>query len=106
MPAVQPGAYNVVVKSHEASGKLVVDFARNISKFAVNQYVQIVPAKAITGYYLEFTVEEAARILHSDLRNFVWYDGDPAPTGRAIRNRSSSRNSAARVGRSRCRWAT
>lgn len=81
MPAVQPGAYNVVVKSHEASGKLVVDFARNISKFAVNQYVQIVPAKAITGYYLEFTVEEAARILHSDLRNFVWYDGDPAPTG-------------------------
>jgi hypothetical protein len=81
MPAVQPGAYNVVVKSHEASNKLVIDYARNINDFALNQYVQIVPAKAITGYYLEFTVEEAARILHSDLRNFVWYDGDPAPMG-------------------------
>lgn len=79
--AVQAGPYNVVVKNHEASNKLVIDYARNINDFTVNQYAQVIPVKQITGYYLEFTVEEAARILQSDLANFVWYDGEVAPTG-------------------------
>ncbi len=60
---------------------MTVDFARNINKFAVNKYTQVVPVEKVAGYYLEMTVEEAGRLLYSDLRNFVWYDGQAAPEG-------------------------
>lgn len=80
MPAF-PSGYNTFIRDHDASNKMVVDFARNISKFALNKYVQIVPVKKVAGYFLRMTVEEAGRILHSDLRNFLWYDGQEAPTG-------------------------
>lgn len=81
MAAVYPGASNVFVRDHDATNKMVIDFARNLNKFAVNQYCQIVPVKKIAGYYLEMTIEEAGRIVHSDLRNFSWPDGLPAPEG-------------------------
>ena len=81
MAAVLPGQFNTFVKSHDASNKMVIDFARNINKFAVNRYCQIVPVKAPAGYYQQFTIEEAGRIQHTDLRNFVWYDGADAPQG-------------------------
>lgn len=81
MPAVHPGPQNVFVRSHEASNKMVIDFARNISSFAVNKYTQIVPVKKVAGYYQEMTVEEAGRILFTDGRQFVWNDGQPAPEG-------------------------
>lgn len=79
MPAAFPGAYNVFIRDHDASNRMVIDYARNINKFAVNQYCQIVPVKKVAGYYLEMTVEEAGRIVYDDLRNFVWYDGTTAP---------------------------
>lgn len=81
MPAVFPSGYNTFVRDHNASNKMVIDFARNINKFAVNQYTQVVPVKKVAGYYLEMTIEEAGRIQYTDLRNFVWYDGHPAPEG-------------------------
>ncbi len=81
MPAAYPSAQNTFIRSHEASGKLVVDFARNVNKFPVNKYVQVVPAKKVAGYYLEMTVEEAGRIVNSDLSNFVWADAQPRPEG-------------------------
>lgn len=81
MAAVFPSATNVFVRSHEATNKLVIDFARNIKKFAVNRYVQIVPVTKVAGYYLEMTVEEAGRIISSDLANFLWPDGQPRPEG-------------------------
>ncbi len=81
MPAVYPSAHNTFIRDHDASNKLVIDFARNLNRFAVNNYVQIVPTKKVAGYYLEMTIEEAGRIQHTDLRNFVWYDGQPAPEG-------------------------
>lgn len=81
MPAVFPGPLNAFVRDHDASNKMVIDFARNVKKFAVNQYVQVVPVKKMAGYYLEMTVEEAGRIQYTDLRNFVWYDGQSAPEG-------------------------
>lgn len=81
MPAVSPGPLNVFVRDHDATNKMVIDFARNVKKFAVNQYIQVVPVKKMAGYYLKMTVEEAGRIQYSDLRNFVWYDGQPAPEG-------------------------
>jgi len=81
MPAVYPSSQNVFVRSHEASGKLTVDFARNIKDFAVNRYAQVVKVPKTAGYYLEMTSEEAGRIVDSDLKNFVWPDGQPAPEG-------------------------
>ncbi len=81
MAAVYPGPQNTFVKAHEHSNKMVIDFARNIKKFAVNRYTQVVPVEKVAGYFLEMTIEEAGRIVHSDLRNFVWYDGMPAPEG-------------------------
>lgn len=81
MAAIHPGPQNVYVRSHEHSNKMVVDFARNIKKFAVNRYTQVVPVQKVGGLYLKMTVEEAGRIIHSDLRNYVWYDGMPAPEG-------------------------
>lgn len=81
MAAVYPGAQNTFIPSHEASGSLVVDFSRNVKDFAVNKYVQIVPTKKVKGYYLEMTVEEAARITDPTLNQFVWPDGQPAREG-------------------------
>ena len=81
MVAVYPSAQNVFVRSHEASDNLVVDYARNINKFAVNRYCQIVPVKKVAGYYLNMTIEEAGRILQSDGANFIWPDSEPAPDG-------------------------
>jgi len=77
--AVAPGAANVFVADHQASGKLVVDFSRNPQKFAINRYTQTVPVDKVTGYYLEMTVEEAGRILNTDLAEFDWPDGTDAP---------------------------
>jgi hypothetical protein len=81
MAAVFPSSQNVFVKDHDATNKMVIDFARNPKQFALNQYVQIVPVKKVAGYYLLMTVEECGRILQSDLRNFRWPDGQPAPEG-------------------------
>jgi hypothetical protein len=60
---------------------MVIDFARNINKFAVNKYTQVVPVKKVAGYYLEMTIEEAGRILATDLSDKVWHDGQEAPEG-------------------------
>lgn len=79
--AQYPGSLNVFIRDHAASGKLVVDFARNIKDFAVNQYAQIIPVKKLAGLYLQMTVEEAGRLISSTLENFVWEDGQPAPEG-------------------------
>ncbi|HEV3342602.1 MAG TPA: hypothetical protein VG125_19675 [Pirellulales bacterium] len=79
--AQYPGYLNVFIRDHDASNKMVIDYARNIKKFAVTQYTQLVPVKKVAGYYQEMTIEEAGRILYSDGRNFVWYDGQPAPEG-------------------------
>jgi len=81
MAAAYPGAHNTFVPSHEATNKLTIDYARNVRDFAVNQYAQIVPVKKVNGLYLEMTVEEAGRIIDSNLGNFIWADGDDAPTG-------------------------
>lgn len=81
MPAAYPSASNVFVRDHDASNKMVIDFARNVKKFAVNQYAQIIPVKKTAGLYLEMTVEEAGRILYTDMRDRLWFDGQPAPEG-------------------------
>ncbi|MDD4891340.1 MAG: hypothetical protein PHU85_15570 [Phycisphaerae bacterium] len=81
MTAAYPSSTNVFVPDHAASGKLVVDFARSIKDFAVNEYAQIIPVKKVIGLYLKMTIEEAGRIQQSDLANFVWPDSGDAPKG-------------------------
>jgi hypothetical protein len=81
MAAAYPSSTNVFVPDHAASGKLVVDFARNIKDFAVNEWCQIVPVKKPIGLYLKMTIEEAGRIQQTNLANFAWPDGADAPKG-------------------------
>jgi hypothetical protein len=79
MAAVAPSGFNTFVPDHDATNKLVIDFARNQKDFAVNKYAQIIPCKAVTGWYLKMTVEEAGRILDTNLDDVVWPDGNAAP---------------------------
>lgn len=81
MTAAYPSATNTFIKDHDATNKMVIDFARNPSKFAVNQYCQIVPVKKLAGYYMKMTIEEAGRIQYTNLKNFSWADGSEAPSG-------------------------
>lgn len=79
--AQYPSASNVFIRDHAASGKLVVDFARNPKDFAINKYIQIVPVKKSQGLYLKMTVEQRARLQQADLSNFIWADGQPGAEG-------------------------
>ena len=79
MTATLPGANTGYVPNHEASGKMVVDFSRNVKDFSLNKYIQIVTTKQAIGYYLEMTVEQAGR--GGDPNKYVWPDGDDAPSG-------------------------
>jgi len=81
MAAGYPSGYNTFVPSFDASGKLVVAFSRNPKDFPLNRWVTLTPVKRSQGYFLQITAEEAARIINSDLADFVWPDGNDAPTG-------------------------
>ena len=61
---------------------MIVDFSRNPQSFQVNNYVQIVPVTKDVGYYTSMTVEEAGRILNTDLSDHMWADGEDAPDDR------------------------
>ena len=78
---IYPSGNNTFVPSHEESNRLVVDFSRNPSKFALNKYIQLVPTDKNEGYYLRMTVEECMRVLGTDLAHYIWPDGNDAPTG-------------------------
>ena len=81
MAAVFPSAQNTFIPNHDATNNMVIDFARNIKKFAVNRYTQIIPVDKVAGYFLKVTIEEAGRILSTELDNFTWPDGNDSPTG-------------------------
>lgn len=76
-----PSGTNTFIPSFEASGKLQVEFSRNPKRFAVNKYIKVKPVKRDIGYYLTITAEEAARVINSNLADFVWSDGQEAPLG-------------------------
>jgi hypothetical protein len=72
---------NGYIPSFEASGKLVVGYSRNPKDFAINKWTTLTKVTKGTGYYLRITPENAARILDTTLANYVWPDGNDAPTG-------------------------
>lgn len=78
---VHPGPTSTFIHSHEASGKLIVEFARNPKDFPLNQYAQIQTSPKPAGYYLVMTAEQAARVINADLREFLWAPGNEAPDG-------------------------
>lgn len=79
MPAQFPSGSNTFVKDHSATGGLIVDFSRNVKDFAQNKYIQIRNVQKEAGYYLKMTVEEAGRIMNTNLADFVWHDGQERP---------------------------
>ena len=81
MAAGYPSANNTYVPSHEATGNLIVGFSRNPKKFKLNQYTKLVPVSKGGGYFLSITPEEAARVINTNLSDFVWHDGQEAPQG-------------------------
>ena len=76
-----PAPNAVFVPSFEASGGLIIGFSRNPKKFRLNQYTKFIPVSKDVGYYLNITAEEAARVINSNLSDFVWADGQEAPMG-------------------------
>jgi hypothetical protein len=81
MVASTPVATNVFVPNHAATGGLLAGFSRNPKAFAYNRYSQIFPVPKMLGYYATWTSRQAARIHNTDLRDFIWRDGNDAPTG-------------------------
>lgn len=79
MTAAYPSGTNTFIPSHDATQNMIVDFARNLDDFAINKYAEIRKAKQTAGYWLKMTVEEAGRILDTNLAGHEWADGNDAP---------------------------
>jgi len=60
---------------------LIVGYARNKEDYSLNQYIQIVPTPKNQAYYLFIDGKAAVRLTNSDLRNIIWPDGTPRPSG-------------------------
>lgn len=82
MASVAPGGNNTFVPSFEASNKLIVDYARNVKSFAVGKFTQIVKCPQRVGYYLKLDIDESGRVLDSEGLEYLWNDGEDAPSGR------------------------
>lgn len=80
MAASVSAGFNTFIPSFDASGQLIVAYSRNPRDFKVNQYTTLTPVKKSIGYYLRITAEVAGRILHSNLVDRIWHDGNDAPS--------------------------
>lgn len=81
MAVAYPSGSNTFVPSHEASGGLIIGYSRNPKKFKLPQYIKMIPVKKDYGLYLNITAQVAARLINTNLSDFVWSDGQEAPTG-------------------------
>lgn len=77
--AVYPGGGNTFVKSHKATGGMVVAFSRNVNRFKLPKYVKYKTVEKDAGYYLRMTAENAARIVGKSTIEFTWPDGADRP---------------------------
>lgn len=75
--AVYPSGSNTYVP--EATKQFQVEFSRNPNNFALPNYTQIVPVTKEVGYYLDITVEQAGRVIDTNLEDTYWADGSPSP---------------------------
>lgn len=81
MTTSTPYGSNTFIPSLEATNSLVVDFSRNPDEFALPNYAQYVPVQRTEGKYVRMSAEAAGRLLSSDAREWLWSDGNEAPTG-------------------------
>lgn len=75
----QVGESNTFVKDHAATGRMVVGYSRNAKEFSLPRFCQFKKVGKSRGYYLQINQFNAARIVASDLKEFVWPDGQPRP---------------------------
>lgn len=81
MAATYPGGSNTFIPSTEATNNLVVDFSRNPSEFALNQWTKYTPVDKNVFRWVEMTVEMAGRVLNTNGSDMAWGDGAEAPLG-------------------------
>lgn len=65
-----PSATNTFIPNWEASGRLAVQYTRNVKDFQLNKWVQLVQSPKVTGYYLKMSAQEAARVAHGN--DYLW----------------------------------
>lgn len=80
MPTTYPVGSNTHVQSFDRNS-LIIDFSRNPRDFKINQYMQIVPVKKTTDFFMRMTLEEAARVINDGLADNAWADGNDRPSG-------------------------
>lgn len=77
-----PGPNNVYIPAFQGKmqAQLIVSYARDPKRFAVNKLAQRAPTNTLAGNWLTLRPEVLARILN-DPNEVVWVDGQPRPTG-------------------------
>ena len=70
---------NTYIKDHASSGKMVVDFSRNVEEFALPNYIQYRKVPKQRGLYLKIDQRNAGRIVGGRVDDFVWVDGQDRP---------------------------
>jgi hypothetical protein len=77
-----PGPLNVYIPAFggKASANLIVSYARDPKKFAVNKLAQRTPTSTLAGNWLTLRPEALARVMN-DPNEVIWIDGQPSPTG-------------------------
>lgn len=78
---VYSSANNVYIPtfSPEASGALIVSYARDPKRFKVNKYTQITKVETQQGKYIRLNPFDASRLLTGDGSDAAWADGADRP---------------------------
>lgn len=76
---VSVGANSGYIPSLVDSGKLQIEFSRNVNKFALNKYIKIQPVKRQRGKYLRIDETNHARLVGGNLDEYIWPDGTDRP---------------------------
>lgn len=74
------GPLNVFVPGYSSSAqaRLLVEYALDEKKRAVNKYITITPVTELKGVYPKILAQDVIRVPHSDLRDMLWPDGQPS----------------------------
>jgi hypothetical protein len=78
-----PGAYDVYIpgfNNGKMQANLIVSYARDPKKFAVNKLTTRTPTQLLSGHWLALRPEALARVFQQP-NNYIWVDGQPFPTG-------------------------
>lgn len=75
------GGHSTIIKDFESSGRMQIEFSRNVESFALNHYSETRPVVNAEGYYLRINPDQGGRILYDDDREHAWPDLADRPTG-------------------------